>query len=122
MDSSIINRQAASDMLQDALQQFDSIIEGSAALDDNEYVNNIDDFEAGFKGISQLLDDMKMTIEAEQITSGNGIERLLTHLSPGTLEFYQKLFRVENLKPENESEKTTRLVNENRSLTLQVSS
>lgn len=107
---------AASAMLEDALHQFDHII-GAGHSDGNGGF-----FSNGLQGIAQLLDDLRVTIQAEDLNPTEK-DRLLSLLPIETLDFFCELFNApsknfrNDLKKQKEFEK---LQNENESLSLQV--
>nr|CAB3265060.1 liprin-beta-1-like [Phallusia mammillata] len=127
----MLNRRAASDMLEDAIQHFDNIIDANtngpeAHYSDEESANT--EFNTGVQGVALLMEDLRNAVEATlDVEVDNDEERktlsqaLLKHISSDTLSFYRKLFKIEPPKNESESDKVKRLIAENDSLTLQVS-
>nr|XP_039249464.1 liprin-beta-2-like [Styela clava] len=113
MDSN--SQRAASDMLEDALQQFDSMI-GAGTGDTSSAHSFIGD---GYHGIGQLLDDLRISIQAEQISPEDS-GKLLSILPMDTLNFYQGLFKC-STNDNTDSKILQKFRNENDSLTLQVS-
>nr|XP_018667295.1 liprin-beta-1-like isoform X2 [Ciona intestinalis] len=128
----------ASDMLEDALQHFDTIIDRTNSVntngaDDPYSDGDFDDdntvFDNGVEGVAMLMEDLRNAVEAtldvEAIESdvdkiGFG-DSLLKFISLDTLKFYRKLLRIQNQSNETESEKVSRLISENESLSLHVS-
>lgn len=110
MDSDEQPGYAASAMLEDALHQFDNIIGSGKSERDSEF------FGDGLQGIAQLLDDLRVTIQAEDIKAQEK-DKLLCLLPSDTLQFFCNLFDSESQSLRNEVRK---LKSENETLSLQV--
>ncbi|XP_076800865.1 liprin-beta-1-like isoform X2 [Clavelina lepadiformis] len=128
----LMNKRAASDMLEDALQHFDNFIDGTANMNGVEQLSDDEDLtdnnpESGLQGVALLMEDLRNAVEATldaEVEDKNErkafAEALLKHISRDTLAFYRKLLKIQNTN-ENESDKIVRLQAENDSLSLQAS-
>ena len=121
--SELMEDRAASDMLEDALHHFDNIIDNASASNMDNLSEEGSGFSTGLEGVALLMEDLRNAVEATLVAElENHLGRaafanaLLQCISPDTLNFYRSLFKIEL----QSNDSTSKLRNENESLSLQV--
>jgi len=117
---------AASEILEDALQNFDTIIE-EAQIADTAFISyemKETSLEDGINEVAMLMEDIRTAIESIIAEHPSTDEQkflfdLLNQVNDETLKFYRNMFLTEQ-SPEAESQKIFRLTQENEGLKLNV--